>query len=115
MNLRDHSQPCEHKLDSGWDAAYQSDGVWLCRTDGTNGCPGNLRAACEHGRYEAHQFAATYAKEPEPCPGGREVTIDYKAAYQQYADEYGLKNHEQVRRIVAAAIGTSNAEIEVTG
>ncbi len=31
--------------------------------------------------------------------------IDWEAAYQQYADEYGLKTPEQSRRIVAAAIG----------
>ena len=42
-DLRDHGQPCKHKLDSGWDAAYQSDGVWLCRA-----CPGGRQVTIDH-------------------------------------------------------------------
>ena len=71
----------------------------------------DLRAACIHGRYEPHRaphpnpgWSHPDIDTSVPCPGGREVTIDYEAAYQQYADEYGLKNHEQVRRIIDAAI-----------
>ncbi len=33
--LRDHSEPCKHKLDSGWDTAYQTNSVWRCTS-----CPG---------------------------------------------------------------------------
>ncbi len=44
--LRDHSQPCKHKLDSGWDQAYQSDGVWECRAAA---CPGGREVTMMEG------------------------------------------------------------------
>lgn len=42
----------------------------------------NLRAACDHGRYERHETSTWTETNPprgkklklEPCPGGREVT-----------------------------------------
>ena len=33
--IRDHSEPCKHKLESDWDAAFLRNGYWLCRI-----CPG---------------------------------------------------------------------------
>lgn len=50
----------------------------------------NLRAACVHGQYDVHNTRVIDgygASVPgQPCPGGREVTIDYEAA----ADQLGL-------------------------
>ncbi len=37
-----------------------------------------LRDQCEHGRYDEHRVSVGW--DVEPCPGGREVTIDYEAA-----------------------------------
>ena len=49
----------------------------------------NLRAACIHGRYEPHTLARDYNHNAtEECPGGREVIIDYEAAYQWASENF---------------------------
>jgi len=71
----------------------------------------DLRVACIHGRYESHQLHAPGWPEPESCPGGRQVTIDYEAAEQalrawmkdKASTDY--KRQDAARLIVAAAIG----------
>ena len=59
-----------------------------------------LREACDHGRYESCDELITNGvpispdgvKHPvfswKPCPGGREVTIDYEAAYQWASENF---------------------------
>ncbi len=55
-----------------------------------------LRDQCEHGRYEEHQVlviddAGGHYYEYEPCPGGREVTIDatFTSKYDLDTNSYG--------------------------
>ena len=42
-----------------------------------------LAELCVHGRYEAHHVVAM-GKQPQPCPGGRDITIDYEAAAKEW-------------------------------
>ena len=68
----------------------------------------DLRTPCIHGRYEAHQFAATYAEEPEPCPGGREVTIDYEALVNKAAiklEQFHALTERFARVVASESIG----------
>ena len=51
----------------------------------------DLRAACEHGRYEKHAVKLPGSSDCigttiVRCPGGREVTIDYEAARRKARD-----------------------------
>ena len=81
-----------------------------------------LRAACIHGRYEAHRVitgepvpTGSVMLPTETCPGGREVIIDIEAA-KDALDEwlFGLEGvgdmtvediYEGLPVFVAAAIG----------
>lgn len=54
----------------------------------------NLRDACIHGRYEAHEVHIADRDDDGdcddshwlPCPGGVDVTIDHEAAAAKYLD-----------------------------
>ncbi len=61
-----------------------------------------LRDQCEHGRYDAHRWQFN-----PPCPGGREVTIDYEAAETCLRDRTD-DTFLTVREIIDAAIGDSD-------
>lgn len=56
----------------------------------------NLRAACIHGRYERHTDLYGF-KVNQPCPGGREVTIDLEAATEALRRE-----HQRIHNIMDA-------------
>ncbi len=80
-----------------------------------------LRAACIHGRYDAHEFAVESNSDDwqkRRCSGGREVTIDYEAATNLYINEdvelpegFNMADMRQavleqtIRPIIDAAIG----------
>ena len=45
-----------------------------------------LRDQCKHGRYDEHRV--NNSAKWEWCDGGREVTIDYEAAYQWASENF---------------------------
>ena len=84
-----------------------------------------LREPCdEHGRYEAHYLTTpedaadgpTDTFDGEPCPGGRDVTIDYERIeailvefggdwYDMVIQGRGIYDFGRVLAAIAAAIG----------
>ena len=70
--IRDHSEPCKHKLESDWDAAFLRNGYWLCRI-----CPGGREVTIDkvwvtssgqtpnkvHAVFLIEDEATAYAKE----------------------------------------------------
>ncbi len=71
---------------------------------------GDLRAACIHGRYDAHgvdQFVMSNEAEGYTCPGGRDIIIDYEAAIRAWfrAMDDQLPDREIVDNVLHAAIG----------
>lgn len=60
----------------------------------------DLRVACVHGRYDVHDIKPTWEHPHKPnpyennrCPGGRQVTIDYEAAYKVPVPDIGPTVH----------------------
>ena len=69
-----------------------------------------LREACEHGRYERHAVNINVSLQRWSCPGGREVTINYKAAGSMLAElrrvhVVMVDADHSARRIIGAALG----------
>ena len=69
-----------------------------------------LRAACDHGRYDAHEVSTwTGIKPPrgkklrmEPCPGGRDITSDHDAAFNAAKGKLRL---DETWEVIDAALG----------
>ena len=60
--------------------------------------------SCEHGQTGCHNVTSPDSpRYHEVCPGGREVTIDYEAAYQWASENFVPQKF--VDQCLAAAVG----------
>ena len=74
-----------------------------------------MKRPCIHGRYDYHvTYYNTMRQVMEDCPGGREVTIDYKAAeamFKKFWDRPFGSVHSDLKMATAAvdaALGGSD-------